>query len=161
MLRSLEIKSLEAWKLELGLLPVPLFNLQTQNEKVILLNGRVGNFCLDLAPSDEDPRNLAWSSDVGHYVKIYDEIVEVYRWDGKPSSLERYKKKSVEENLVKFYDYLQKDQPSKDLSIISFAIKAFRTLRGVLGKDFDGQQSLRKHLRIDSSKISKHFADQS
>jgi len=148
MLRSLEIKSLEAWKLELGLLPVPLFNLQTQNDKVILLNGRVGNFCLDLAPSDEDPRNLAWSSDVGHYVKIYDEIVEVYRWDGKPSSLERYKKKSVEENLVKFYDYLQKDQPSRDLSIISFAIKTFRTLRGVLGSDFDGRQSLRAFLYL-------------
>jgi adenine-specific DNA-methyltransferase len=148
MLRSLEIKSLEAWKLELGLLPVPLFNLQNQNDKVILLNGRVGNFCLDLAPSDEDPRNLAWSSDVGHYVKIYDDIVEVYRWDGKPSSLERYKKKSVEENLVKFYDYLQKDQPSRDLSIISFAIKTFRTLRGVLGRDFDGQKSLRAFLYL-------------
>jgi predicted RNA methylase len=148
MLRSLEIKSLEVWKLELGLLPVPLFNLHNQNDKVILLNGRVGNFCLDLAPIDEDPRNLAWSSDVGHYVKIYDDIVEVYRWDGKPSSLERYKKKSVEENLVKFYDYLQKDQPSRDLSIISFAIKIFRTLRGVLGRDFDGQQSLKAFLYL-------------
>ena len=145
---NLEINSLESWKLELGLLPVPLFNLQYQNDKVVLLNGKVGNFCLDLAPDDEDPRNLAWSSDVGHYVKIYDHIVEVYRWDGKPSSLERYKKKSVEENLVKFYDYLQKDQPSRDLSIISFAIKTFRTLRGVLGRDFDGQQSLKAFLYL-------------
>ena len=72
MQRSLEINSLESWKLELGLLPVPLFGLQNQNDQFILLNGKVGNFCLDLMgdSDDEDPRNLAWSSDVGHYVKL-------------------------------------------------------------------------------------------
>ncbi len=150
MSRSLEINSLEYWKLELGLLPVPLFSLQNQNDKVILLNGRVGNFCLDLSTesNDEDPRNLAWSSDVGHYVKLSNNTVEVYRWDSKPSSLERYTKKSVEDNLGKFYTYLQKDQPSRDLSIISFAIKTFRTLRSVLGSDFDGQQSLKAFLYL-------------
>jgi hypothetical protein len=150
MSRSLEINSIESWKLELGLLPVPLFSLQNQNDKVILLNGRVGNFCLDLSTelNDEDPRNLAWSSDVGHYVKLSNNTVEVYRWDSKPSSLERYTKKSVEDNLEKFYTYLQKDQPSRDLSIISFAIKTFRTLRSVLGSDFDGQQSLKAFLYL-------------
>jgi len=150
MPRSLEISSLESWKLELGLLPVPLFSLQNRNDKVILLNGRVGNFCLDLSTesNDEDPRNLAWSSDVGHYVKLSGNIVEVYRWDSKPSSLERYTKRSVEDNLEKFYTYLQKDQPSRDLSIISFVIKIFRTLRSVLGSDFDGQQSLRAFLYL-------------
>ncbi|MGB0562661.1 MAG: HsdM family class I SAM-dependent methyltransferase [Spirulinaceae cyanobacterium] len=148
MSRSLEINSLESWKLELGLLPVPLFALQNQEDKVILLNGKVGNFCLDLSTesNDEDPRNLAWSSDVGHYVKLLDDIVEVYKWDSKPSSLERYTKKSVENNLERFYTYIQKDQPSRDLSIISFAIKTFRTLRSVLGRDFDGQQSLKAFL---------------
>jgi adenine-specific DNA-methyltransferase len=150
MSRSLEINSLEPWKLELGLLPVPLFSLQNQNDKVILLNGRVGNFCLDLSGelNNEDPRNLAWSSDVGHYVKLSDNTVEVYRWDSKPSSLERYTKKSVEDNLEKFYTYLQKDQPSRELSIISFAIKTFRTLRSVLGSNFDGQQSLKAFLYL-------------
>lgn len=150
MQRSLEINSLESWKLELGLLPVPLFGLQNQNDQFILLNGKVGNFCLDLGGDshDEDPRNLAWSSDVGHYVKFLNETVEVYRWDKKPSSLERFSKKSVEDNLEKFYDYLQKDQPSRDLSIISFAIKSFRTLRGVLGSEFDGQQSLKAFLYL-------------
>jgi adenine-specific DNA-methyltransferase len=135
MSRSLEIDSLESWKLELGLLPVPLFSLQNQNDKVILLNGKVGNFCLDLntESNDEDPRNLAWSSDVGHYVKLSSNTVEVHRWDSKPSSLERYTKKSVSDNLEKFYTYLQKDQPSRDLSIISFAIKTFRTLRTQYG----------------------------
>jgi hypothetical protein len=95
MQRSLEINSLESWKLELGLLPVPLFGLQNQNDQFILLNGKVGNFCLDLGGDshDEDPRNLAWSSDVGHYVKLLkNETVEVYRWDKKPSALERYSK---------------------------------------------------------------------
>lgn len=126
MQRSLEINNpLESWKLELGLLPVPLFDLQNQNTQFILLNGKIGNFCLDLGGDshDEDPRNLArnlaWSSDVGHYVKLLDETVEIYRWDKKPSALERYSRKSVENNLEKFYDYLQKDQPPRDLSIIS------------------------------------------
>lgn len=150
MQRSLEINSLESWKLELGLLPVPLFGIQNQNDQFILLNGKVGNFCLDLGGDsyDEDPRNLAWSSDVGHYVKLLNETVEVYRWDKKPSALERYSKKSVEDNLEKFYDYLQKDQPPRDLSIISFAIKIFRTLRGVLESNFDGQQSLKAFLYL-------------
>jgi len=105
---------------------------------------------LDLSTesNDKDPRNLAWSSDVGHYVKLSNNTVEVYRWDSKPSSLERYTKKSVEDNLEKFYTYLQKDQPSRHLSIISFAIKTFRTLRSVLGSDFDGQQSLKAFLYL-------------
>ena len=150
MARSLEIKSLESWKLELGLLPVPLFSLQNGSGKFILLNGKVGNFCLDLGlESDvEDPRTLAWSSDVGHYVRVSNDFVEVHRWDNKPSALERYTKKSVENNLEKFYEYLQKDQPSRDLSIISFAIRTFRILRGILGYHIDGQQSLRAFLYL-------------
>lgn len=147
----LKIGDVDTWRKKLGLLPVPLFDLQTSKEKYVLLNGNFGNFCLDLKgePEELKPRNYAWSSDVGHYVNIINDNVEIYKWDKRATSLERYSIKSVENNLEKFYEYLLKDQPRRDISIVPFTVNIFRKLRGAFtDPSIDGQTSLKAFLYL-------------
>lgn len=147
----MKIGEVDTWRQKLGLLPVPLFDVQTSKDKYVLLNGNFGNFCLDLNGEREElkPRNYAWSSDVGHYVNVINDTVEIYRWDKRASSLERYSQKSVENNLEKFYEYLQKDQPRRDISIVPFAVNIFRKLRGALSdQKVDGPSSLKAFLYL-------------
>ncbi len=147
---NIDINKLDTWKLQIGLLPVPLFYNKPNVQQYVLLNGNLGNFCLDLDGNTEDTnlRNYAWSSDVGHYINVIRDNVEVYRWDKKVSSIERYSRKSVESNLDKFYEYLQANQPRRDISVISFAINIFRKLRGVINGNLDGRKALKAFLYL-------------
>ncbi|MCL5035964.1 MAG: SAM-dependent methyltransferase [Chloroflexi bacterium] len=147
MNNKFEINTPETWKFKLGLFPVPLFGNIPDEMRYVLLNGNDGNFCLDLNKKEEktEQRNYAWSLDVGHYVKILKDSVKIYRWDKSISSLEIYSKKSVEENLEKFYIHLQKDQPRRDISIIYFVMTIFGRLRNIL-RNNNGQKSLKAFL---------------
>ena len=147
----MKIGDVDTWRRRLGLLPVPLFDLEATSRQYVLLNGNFGNFCLDLKGECEDlkPRIYAWSSDVGHYVNIINDTVEIYRWDKKASSLERYSVKSVENNIEKFYEYLLKDQPRRALSIVPFAANIFRKLRATFTDlSIDGPHSLKAFLYL-------------
>ena len=63
--------------------------------------------------------------------------------------MERYSQKSVETNLEKFYEYLLKDQPRRDISIVPFAVNIFRKLRGALSdQKVDGPSSLKAFLYL-------------
>lgn len=76
-------RNIESWQSALGLLYLPLRENAEERQRYILLNGLTGNFCLDFAPPD-DPvmrRTTAWSSDVGHYVGVSNDVVTVHRWD--------------------------------------------------------------------------------
>ncbi|TRZ48801.1 hypothetical protein D4Q80_03400 [bacterium] len=130
------------WKKRLGLLPMPLFSKANGNQ-FILLNGNIGNFCLDLEGnlSPENSRSYAWSSDVGHYINLKNEHLEVYRWDD--FSPKRYTTKSVEEKLEKFHVYLQADEPKRESSVIAFMMRVFRQLRSVINEKEKGHDSLR------------------
>ncbi|MFA5397472.1 MAG: N-6 DNA methylase [Methanogenium sp.] len=138
---------IEEWGKKLGLLPVPLFALPNRN-RVVLLNGNVGNFCLDLEcdVSPEDARSCAWSSDVGHYVNLKKGIVEIYKWD--KYSPERYKLQSINEKLEKFHQYLEANQPKRESSVIAFMMRTFRQLRSVINEKERGRDSLKAFLYL-------------
>ena len=125
-----DLKDINTWSCDLGMLDIPLFEGQENDERYVMLNGSAGNFCLDLNTNynslRDEFRNFAWSSDVGHYIKLEKSNVRVYRWDKK--SPEIYYKDSVLENLEKFQDYLDKNQPRQDMSIINFIIRKYREL---------------------------------
>ncbi|MHB8843322.1 MAG: HsdM family class I SAM-dependent methyltransferase [Nitrospirota bacterium] len=145
-----KINQLDRWKYELGLLPVPLYDRQQSEEKYILLNGSQGNFCLDLTGM-VDPftfRNLAWSADVGHYVSLIGENIELYRWDRTETTIERYTKKSIDNNLEKFHSYLEKNQPGREFSIVPHVINTFRSIRNALGNNVNGAQALKAFLYL-------------
>jgi adenine-specific DNA-methyltransferase len=146
-------RELDTWRLELGLMPVPLFPERQQPDAFVLLNGIRGNLCLDLerAELSSETRNYAWSSNVGHYIAVSDRHVEVQRWDKPRAALERYNRESVYQNLEQFHAFLEKNAPRQELSIISHAIRVFRSLRALLGSDFDGSQSLNAFLYLLAS----------
>lgn len=148
MHQGLSLFDIDLWRKELGLLPVPLFT--EQERSFVLLNGNRGNFCLDIGGDliEKDGRNIAWSSNVGHFVALSENYVEVQRWDQKRSSLEKYNAKSVYENLEKFHAYLEQDSPRKDITVIAHAIQVFRKLRAAVGNEFDGLNSLKAFLYL-------------
>jgi adenine-specific DNA-methyltransferase len=141
------------WSENLGLLPVPLVSDnrdQVDSQPSVLLNGSNGNFVLDWTDyaANEDPRNLAWSSNVGHYVMVKGNLIEVKRWDKNRAFLERYHLKSVVDNLERFHSYLEHHNPHAELSIVAQTIKVFRRLRTMLGPDETGADSLQAFLYL-------------
>lgn len=147
------LKGLDLWRLGLGLYPVPLFSDETQNNQFVLLNGNRGNFCLDLRNEhlSRESRNSAWSSNVGHYVSLVDDAVEVQRWDQKQHAIERYSVESVFSDLEKFHSHLEKDEPRREFSVISHAIRVYRRLRTALAESTDGPNSLKAFLYLLAS----------
>lgn len=138
------------WRASLGLFPVPLFNAGERAQSFVMLNGSQGNFCLDIGhtPLGTETRNFAWSSNVGHYISLSGESIEVQRWDQSKASIQRYSRQSVYDNLEKFHSFLEKDSPKRDLSIVAHAIRVFRSLRALLGETITGADSLKAFLYL-------------
>ena len=151
------LNDIDYWRTRLGLLPVPLFNDHQVEPSFVLLNGNRGNFCLDFQSVDQniDPRAYAWSANVAHYVTLSGNYIEVQRWDQQKSSIERYTQSSIYNNLEKFHEYLEKNSPKQEISIISHSLSVFRRLRATLGKDFSGIQSLQAYLYLLASVADK------
>jgi adenine-specific DNA-methyltransferase len=136
-----------SWSSDLGLLPIPF--LPNDDSRYLLVNGLSGNFCLDqTGDRDRDgKRGGAWSSNVGHYVSLLGENVEVLRYDASASVAETYSLQSIQENLGKFHAYLENSQPRAGMSVIAHAIRVFRQLRNA-STDEDGARSLLRFLTL-------------
>lgn len=96
-----------------------------------MLNGPSRNFCLDLTGEINDNRAAAWSADVGHYVSVAGNDIDVQRWDASPSVSEKYSAQSVVKRISDFHNYLEKSQPRYERSVVPHVIRVFRLLRGV------------------------------
>lgn len=155
---ALAIDSLDTWRTQLGLMPVPLFGHDNERRHV-LLNGGKGNFCLDLAtdePVDGRERDRAWSADVGHYVKVGPDQIQVWRWD--QSSAETYPPALVADNLVRFQTYLEESQPAKSASVVGHFMTIYRQLRSLLGDKVDGAGALQAFLYLLASADEQNTA---
>lgn len=150
---KLPLSDISCWTSKLGLLPVPLFSSQDSGQQFILLNGARGNFCLDLgaSPLGEQTRSYAWSSNVGHFVAVTGNKIEVQRWDRTDADIERYDHDSVYRSLETFHSHLEKSSPKQDLSVVAHAIRVFRRLRATLGAKYDGLSSLKAFLYLIAS----------
>ncbi len=117
------------WANRLGLLPVPLFPNDTLDRSV-LLNGNTGNFCLDTTTNPEsDHRAKAWSSNVGHYIKIAADRVEIQRWDRTISEREQYSLSVVSGDLERFHSYLVSKEPPAQRAVVPHVVRVFRQIR--------------------------------
>src|SRR5688500_15454940 len=131
------------WRRRLGFLPVPLFSKE-DDRRYVLLNGSKGNFCLDIGPGEESrQREIAWSADVDHYVNV-DGKLHLHRWDKR--SRESYEISEVETNLEKFQKYLESKSAPRERSIVSHAMKVYRTLRAKAEPGSDGYTALLAYL---------------
>ena len=126
-------------------MPVPLRHTLAPQNIYVLLNGASGNFCLDVsgAPPAGEPRNIAWSSNVGHYVALINDMVHLYRWDRHGSSAELYHAWEVEQKLDRFHRVLEERGPKQDeRSVVAHTVSVFRNLRASVGPDLDGNAAL-------------------
>jgi adenine-specific DNA-methyltransferase len=157
---STELFNVNVWQRTLGLLPIPLFG-QSDSNRHILLNGSQGNFCLDTTNNEsldlEQSRAYAWSSNVGHYVTLIGNSVQVQRWDSSRFNIEKYTTTSVYDNLEKFHEFLQTTTPNQEMSIIAHSIRFFRRLRATLGSNFDGTEGLKLFLFFLASAADNNF----
>ncbi len=130
------------WSNQLGLLPIPLRS-DEDVERFVLMNGAAGNFCLsDKKDEGSDARRAAaWSTNVGHFITLAGQDIEVLRHDESSGSIERYSLASVEQNLEKFHTYLETSQPRDSQSVIAHATRVFRQLRSVCNVE-SGRQPL-------------------
>lgn len=150
-----EFKRSDAWRAALGLLPIPLRDSDV-NERYALLNGSVGNFCLDFVGGiSRDARaTAAWSADVGHYVTLDDDRVLVTRWD-KPAGEENYSLKSVLEKIHDFHRHLEREGPSRGGSVVAHVLQVFRQIRSIVSDDVDGKRALQVFLHLLASAAAK------
>jgi adenine-specific DNA-methyltransferase len=149
MTQEIDLNNIDLWRTELGLLPVPLYPGRVHGpQPYVMMNGSRGNFCLaaDGVDAGVDPRSIAWSSNVSHFVSMQGEYVEVQRWDQRKSGTERYTSNSVRQNLNKFHEYLERDAVTQDVSIVLHAIRIFRRLRAAVGSSHDGPAALNAYL---------------
>ena len=149
MNQAIPLGNLDTWRTELGLMPVPLFGHQNER-RYVLLNGGKGNFCLDLSMEGQNDsgteRDRAWSADVGHYVKVLQKQVQVWRWDH--SSPEIIKHDLVANNIIQFQAYLEERQPSKTNSVVGHFISIYRRVRTLLGNKVIGSDALQVFLYL-------------
>lgn len=144
------LHNIDFWRMKLGLFPVRMFGDDLPENRFVLLNGNQGNFCLDLTedPVGPEARDRAWSSNVGHYVSLLDNHLDVRRWDSKSSSRNRFSADEVRGDLEGFHSYLERDQPKSNTSIVAHVIRVFRSLRTALDTEVEGPDSLRALLYL-------------
>jgi type I restriction-modification system DNA methylase subunit len=136
------LHKVDVWKSRLGLFPMPLFEDEFIQQKLIMLNGGAsGDFCLDFSDNKDadEIRSNAWSSDVGHYITVNNDEVGLFRWDTFRS--EKYKIGSVENRLEDFYQFLRKQNINRQESIVKFGISLYRNIRNTI-RDGKGNDSL-------------------
>lgn len=121
--------TISSWASSLGLLPVPVF--RDDQHRSVLLNGDRGNFCLESIGATDVAarRNTAWSTNVGHYLSVEKDALQVHRWSESPKSSEKYSLVSVLGDLEKFHRYLLSAEPPADLSVVPHVIRLYRQLR--------------------------------
>ena len=138
----IKIDNIEAWKENLGMLPVYLHHKAFNTNKFILLNGGANDFCLDLK-NEEDINSYfsqAWSSNTKNFISVLDDYVSVYNW--KLRSSEKISIKTVERNFDKFYDYLATNSFRTELDIVPFILNIYRKIRNFANESPNGNESL-------------------
>ncbi len=114
-----------------------------------MLNGSQGSFCLDAGHPKTDAlaaRQWAWSSDLGHYVRVAGDNVVVFRWDQREA--EETRLKEVLRRLDEFHQSLERNQPRRESSVVAYVTRLFRGLRNSLPRGLSGDQSLQAFLTL-------------
>src|SRR6476646_8023490 len=103
------------WRQLLGLLQMPL---DGDGHHYILLNGQDGNFCCsDVGIDEQLARNIAWSTDVGHYLTFENDIVTDFDWLNKEPR--RLNRRDIENDVEGFYAQLRQKRGGRGASVIA------------------------------------------
>ncbi len=161
-----DLKNIETWKSNFGLLPIKL-NPVFQEEKFLMLNGGLGDFCLktsSLGEEDEVLENIyqeSWSTNTKNFLFIGEEAIEVTNWyDNK---IEKIPNSKIESNLNQFYKYLSSKSFKTQNDVVPFILDIFRQLRNLTFEKHDSSEAINllfsllisleeDHTKIDTEK---------
>lgn len=136
----LNLNDISQWQKALGLLPIKLFSESRNN--FILLDGGIGDFCLDITHEEKSEDyyfSSAWSSNTKNFVSVNDEVT-VYNW--KKEKIEPIPIESVSKNYNKFYEYLISNSINSEIDIVPFVLSIFRKLRNLTDDKYSGTEAL-------------------
>lgn len=117
------------WASQTGMLPIHLNPLEKEN-KYILLDGGVYDFCLDLSGVSESfelYKSLAWSSNSKNYICVNDNDVIVYNW--LKETEDKLPKSIVENKFAQFVKILNDSSYNTSYDVVPFVLDLFRSLR--------------------------------
>jgi len=137
------LKNIETWKSNFGLLPIRL-NPLLQEDKFLMLNGGIGDFCLKTSSLlDENLQNIyqeSWSTNTKNYLFIDKDSIEVTNWhDNKVEIIPNSK---IEFNLNQFYKYLSSKSYRTQNDVVPFVLDIFRQLRNLTFEKQDSSEAI-------------------
>ncbi len=137
----MNLEQVNDWRTTLGYLPVPL-KYASDEHRFVMLNGAKGNFCLDIEPGNverSERRDIAWSADVDHYVRVEPNRVEVLRWD--KSEPVQSSVADVVNNLQAFQQYLESGRAPREQSVVAHAVATYNRIRSALPEGSHGLEA--------------------
>ncbi len=138
-----DLKDIETWKSNFGLLPIKL-NPLFQEDKFLMLNGGLGDFCLKTSSLDDD--NLekiyqeSWSTNTKNFLFVNQDSIEVTNWyDNK---IEKIPNNKIESNLNQFYKYLSSKSYKTQNDVVPFVLDIFKQLRNLTFEKQDSSEAI-------------------
>ena len=125
------LSDINSWKQNFGLLPI-LLNPNFKDNRFLMLNGGIGDFCLQTKNLIEDPNNyfdISWSTNTKNFVVIDNHNVKISNWFDK--KIEEIPLIKIESNSDKFYKYLISKSYKTESDVVPFILDIFRKLRNV------------------------------
>lgn len=125
------VNNKQFWAEGSGLLPVHLSPVEGQ-EKYILLDGGLYDFCLDLTDEDVDAASYysaAWSADVKNYIAVRDDNAIVYNWSRK--QMDKVKLDIVRDKFSAFLKILNSISYRTSDDVTPFILGLFSQLRNL------------------------------
>lgn len=137
------LKDINIWESNFGLLPMKL-NPLNQANKFIMLNGGKGDFCLKTSSKGEENQSTiygeSWSTNTKNFLFINEDSVEVVNWfEGKTENIPN---KKIEFNLGQFYKYLSSKSHKTQNDVVPFILDIFRQLRNVTFEKQDSSETI-------------------
>lgn len=138
-----DLKNIETWRSNFGLLPIKL-NPLLQEDKFLMLNGGLSDFCLKTSSiENEDLENIyqeSWSTNTKNFLFIDKDSIEVTNWyDNK---VEKIPNSKVEFNLAQFYKYLSSKSYKTQNDVVPFILDIFRQLRNLTFEKQDSSEAI-------------------
>lgn len=138
-----DLKIINTWESNFGLLPMKL-NPLFEEDKFLMLNGGIGDFCLKTSSkSEENIQNIyreSWSTNTKNYLFINTDFVEVANWyDNK---IEKIPNNKIEFNLNQFYKYLSSKSFKSQNDVVPFILDIFRQLRNITFEKQDSSEAI-------------------
>lgn len=138
-----DLKNIETWKSNYGLLPIKL-NPLLKEDKFLMLNGGISDFCLKFSSLEQDSlQNTfqeSWSTNTKNYLFIDEDSIQVTNWHD--NKVEKIPNTKIELNLGQFYKYLSSKSFRTQNDVVPFILDIFRQLRNLTFEKQDSSEAI-------------------